>query len=65
MKHQFRSEEAHVSAEEKDTDYMEILKHLSLEVQKLGPANGMPPKRFLHLTKRINRLKKDLEVVIL
>jgi site-specific recombinase XerD len=64
MKNSFPSEEPPPSNELGNPDYIEMLKHLNLEVQKLGPAKGIAPKRLLHLTKRISRLKKDLETVL-
>ncbi len=51
--------------EPNEINYSDILKDLTLEIKKRGPLKELPPKRLLHLTKRIDRLKKDLEVVLL
>jgi len=64
MKDQFvdaRSASDNVST---DIDYSEIFKDLGLEMKKHGPVKGLSPTKISSLSKRIERLRKEVEKVL-
>jgi hypothetical protein len=41
-----------------------LFKDLSVEMKKCGPVKGLSPNKVSHLTKRITRLKEELEAIL-
>ena len=48
----------------KENDYQRSLSELSLIIKKRASSKGLSANKVLHLKKRIERLKKDVAIVL-
>jgi site-specific recombinase XerD len=64
MKTGFPVDDLPAETNQVENDYEVLLSDLVLKLKKRAPVKGLSTNKLLHLTKRINRLKKDVQTIL-